>query len=278
MGTSLELRLVGRLRGARPPGRGPGAPRDRPPLGHLQQLRPGERVQPMDGRAQDAGPDRARAVRGPPALRPMADGQRGRVRSEGRGADAALVALRQGGPDADARGDRRGQGRDEPARLAARPGRDDRRAALRLSRSASTRSPRATSSSGPATPRWTEGGIRGVLLNVGGDLRVCGAIDRTIGIADPRADSESSEPLAYLAVRDKAVSTSGRLAARVPDRRPLVLAQARPRDRAGRSSGSPARRSSPIGRPTPTPSPRSSTCSRPRRASAWPGRSRASSA
>ena len=34
-------------------------------------------------------------------------------------------------------------------------------------------------------------------------------IDRTIGIADPRADSETSEPIAYLAVRDKAVSTSG---------------------------------------------------------------------
>lgn len=53
-------------------------------------------------------------------------------------------------------------------------------------------------------------GIRGVLLNVGGDLRACGEIDRTIGIADPRADSETSRPIAYLAVRDRAVSTSGR--------------------------------------------------------------------
>ncbi len=52
-------------------------------------------------------------------------------------------------------------------------------------------------------------GIRGVLLNVGGDLRVCGVLNRTIGIADPRADSETSEPIAYLAVRNKAVSTSG---------------------------------------------------------------------
>src|SRR5262249_51457697 len=33
------------------------------------------------------------------------------------------------------------------------------------------------------------GGIRGVLLNVGGDLRVRGELDRTIGIADPGADS-----------------------------------------------------------------------------------------
>jgi thiamine biosynthesis lipoprotein ApbE len=54
------------------------------------------------------------------------------------------------------------------------------------------------------------GAIRGVLLNVGGDLRVCGALDRIIGIADPRSDSETSEPIASIAVRDKAVSTSGR--------------------------------------------------------------------
>jgi FAD:protein FMN transferase len=51
--------------------------------------------------------------------------------------------------------------------------------------------------------------IHGVLLNVGGDLRVCGDLDRTIGIADPRSDSETSEPIARIAVRDKAVSTSG---------------------------------------------------------------------
>jgi FAD:protein FMN transferase len=53
-------------------------------------------------------------------------------------------------------------------------------------------------------------GIHGVLLNIGGDLRVCGALDRTIGIADPRADSETSAPIASVSVRDKAVSTSGR--------------------------------------------------------------------
>lgn len=53
-------------------------------------------------------------------------------------------------------------------------------------------------------------GIRGALLNVGGDLRAMGEIERTIGIADPDADSETSRPIAYLAVRDRAVSTSGR--------------------------------------------------------------------
>ena len=44
-----------------------------------------------------------------------------------------------------------------------------------IARSASTRSPRGTSSSGPADAAMAEGGVRGVLLNVGGDMRVCGA-------------------------------------------------------------------------------------------------------
>src|SRR5262249_44536429 len=53
-------------------------------------------------------------------------------------------------------------------------------------------------------------GIRGLLLNVGGDLRVCGEMARTIGIADPRADSETTEPVARFEVKDRAVATSGR--------------------------------------------------------------------
>jgi len=52
-------------------------------------------------------------------------------------------------------------------------------------------------------------GVRGLLLNVGGDLRVCGELLRTLGIACPRADSESSEPIAVIAVQDRAVATSG---------------------------------------------------------------------
>jgi thiamine biosynthesis lipoprotein len=51
--------------------------------------------------------------------------------------------------------------------------------------------------------------VRGLVLNVGGDLRVRGQIDQTIGIAAPWADSESSEPLVNIAVKDKSVSTSG---------------------------------------------------------------------
>jgi thiamine biosynthesis lipoprotein len=51
--------------------------------------------------------------------------------------------------------------------------------------------------------------VRGLVLNVGGDLRVRGEIDQTIGIAAPWADSESSEPFVNIAVTDKSVSTSG---------------------------------------------------------------------
>ncbi len=53
------------------------------------------------------------------------------------------------------------------------------------------------------------GGVRGLMLNVGGDLRVRGEMDGTIGIAAPWADSESSEPLACIAVKDRSVATSG---------------------------------------------------------------------
>jgi thiamine biosynthesis lipoprotein len=52
-------------------------------------------------------------------------------------------------------------------------------------------------------------GVRGLLLNVGGDLRVCGDTARTIAIVAPWADSETGEPLAYVEVRGKAVATSG---------------------------------------------------------------------
>lgn len=52
-------------------------------------------------------------------------------------------------------------------------------------------------------------GIRGVLLNVGGDLRVVGDLARTVGIAPPLGDSEASEPIAYVEVRGRALATSG---------------------------------------------------------------------
>jgi FAD:protein FMN transferase len=52
-------------------------------------------------------------------------------------------------------------------------------------------------------------GVRGLMLNVGGDLRVRGEMDGTIGIAAPWADSESSEPLTEIEVKDRSVATSG---------------------------------------------------------------------
>jgi thiamine biosynthesis lipoprotein ApbE len=53
-------------------------------------------------------------------------------------------------------------------------------------------------------------GVLGLVLNVGGDLWITGEISERVGIADPRADSESSEPVATIEVKDRAVSTSGR--------------------------------------------------------------------
>jgi thiamine biosynthesis lipoprotein ApbE len=52
-------------------------------------------------------------------------------------------------------------------------------------------------------------GIKDLLLNIGGDLRVCGEWTRTIGIANPRGDSETTEPLAEIGVRSRSVATSG---------------------------------------------------------------------
>lgn len=53
-------------------------------------------------------------------------------------------------------------------------------------------------------------GIRGLLLNVGGDLRVAGDESWTVGIVDPSHDSESTLPLTTVEVKNRAVATSGR--------------------------------------------------------------------
>lgn len=52
--------------------------------------------------------------------------------------------------------------------------------------------------------------IRGLLLNVGGDLRVCGELTGEVGIVAPWADSETSSPLTRVVLRDRALATSGR--------------------------------------------------------------------
>jgi FAD:protein FMN transferase len=51
--------------------------------------------------------------------------------------------------------------------------------------------------------------IRGLMLNVGGDLRVQGGLARTIAIAAPHLGSETTEPLTWIEVKDRAVATSG---------------------------------------------------------------------
>ena len=82
-------------------------------------------------------------------------------------------------------------------------------------------------------------GVSGILLNVGGDLRVRGDAARTIGIAAPWADSESSEPF----VHDRSERPLGRhqrqIPPRVPDQRQVVLSCFRPKiGAAGRASES----------------------------------------
>jgi FAD:protein FMN transferase len=52
-------------------------------------------------------------------------------------------------------------------------------------------------------------GARGVLLNIGGDIRVVGDLSRTVGVAPPVGDSETAEPIARVEVRDRSVATSG---------------------------------------------------------------------
>ena len=54
-----------------------------------------------------------------------------------------------------------------------------------------------------------EQGIQGVLLNIGGDVRVVGDVARTIGVAPSIGDSETAEPIALIEVRDRSVASSG---------------------------------------------------------------------
>ncbi len=53
-------------------------------------------------------------------------------------------------------------------------------------------------------------GVRGVLLNIGGDVRAVGDGTRLVGVAPPSGDSESAGPVALVQVQDRSVATSGR--------------------------------------------------------------------
>ena len=109
---------------------------------------------------------------------------------------------------------------------------------------------------------------RELLLNVGGDLRVRGQTGRTIGIAAPWADSESSEPDRFIEVENRSVATSGK------SRRGFQI------DGKWYSHVFDPRSARPVERvigatvvadeePTPTPWPRSAACSSPKKASGW---------
>lgn len=53
-------------------------------------------------------------------------------------------------------------------------------------------------------------GVTGVLVNLGGDLRVAGEMSTRIGVADPRRDSESTPPIALIQVGGgRSVASSG---------------------------------------------------------------------
>lgn len=51
--------------------------------------------------------------------------------------------------------------------------------------------------------------VRGLLIDIGGDIRVHGDIQAQIGVAPPRGDSESAVPISRLKLRNSAITTSG---------------------------------------------------------------------
>lgn len=52
-------------------------------------------------------------------------------------------------------------------------------------------------------------GIRGLVVNLGGDLRVCGDAVQQVAIANPTSAAENAPPLTTIFVRNHAVATSG---------------------------------------------------------------------
>jgi thiamine biosynthesis lipoprotein ApbE len=52
-------------------------------------------------------------------------------------------------------------------------------------------------------------GVTGILLDIGGDLRVSGDTAKIIGIADPWSSADNAPPLCCIEVRNAAVATSG---------------------------------------------------------------------
>lgn len=54
-----------------------------------------------------------------------------------------------------------------------------------------------------------ERGVAGLLVSIGGDMRACGSLTETVGIADPKSSTENSLPLTSIRLHDRALATSG---------------------------------------------------------------------
>jgi FAD:protein FMN transferase len=52
-------------------------------------------------------------------------------------------------------------------------------------------------------------GVRSIVLNVGGDIVVRGALTEPVDVADPRDDAENADPLSRVLLHDRAIATSG---------------------------------------------------------------------
>ena len=53
-------------------------------------------------------------------------------------------------------------------------------------------------------------GVTGVLVSIGGDMRACGSLMRTVGIVDPASDAENARPLRTVRLQGEGLATSGR--------------------------------------------------------------------
>ncbi|MFM7130146.1 MAG: FAD:protein FMN transferase, partial [bacterium] len=54
-------------------------------------------------------------------------------------------------------------------------------------------------------------GVFGLMIDIGGDIRVAGEMESLIGVAHPRGTSENAAPIARLKLKNQAVTTSGDL-------------------------------------------------------------------
>lgn len=52
-------------------------------------------------------------------------------------------------------------------------------------------------------------GVSGIIVNIGGDLVTLGRWTQTVAITNPQASADNARPLTYVAVRDRAIATSG---------------------------------------------------------------------